>query len=201
MENTFAPIYRDNLWGDGESASGPGSSLRETARLRNELPALLNELGTKSMLDAPCGDFNWLSKTELPLERYIGVDVVPALVAQNEKLYGDEQKQFLVRDITRAKLPTVDVILCRDCFIHFSYQHIAAAVKNFKRSKSKYLLTNTHVRWSQNHDIRTGAFRPVNLQLPPFNFPPPLTLISEKDPEQEARYFGKSLGLWNLADL
>jgi hypothetical protein len=153
------------------------------------------------MLDAPCGDFNWLSKTELPLERYIGVDVVPAVIAQNEKLYGDDRRQFLVRDITRAKLPTVDVILCRDCFIHFSYKHIGAAIKNFKRSKSKYLLTNTHPGWTQNHDIRTGAFRPVNLQLPPFNFPPPLILIAEKDPEQEARYFNKSLGLWDLADL
>lgn len=201
MEETFTSIYRDNLWGDAESVSGPGSTLLETARLRNELPTLLKEVGAKSMLDAPCGDFNWLSKTQLPLERYIGADIVPALVEQNEKLYGDEQRQFLVRDITRAELPCVDVILCRDCFIHFSYRHIAAAVRSFKRSKSKYLLTNTYTRWPQNRDIRTGNFRPLNLQLAPFNFTTPLRLISEKNPEQEPRYFSKSLALWALADL
>ena len=201
MEQTFDPIYRDNLWGDTESVSGPGSTLEQTAKLRKELPALLNEIAAKSLLDAACGDFNWLSKTQLPLSRYIGADIIPALINQNEKLYGDEQRRFLIRDITRAGLPTVDVILCRDCFIHFSFRHVAATVRNFKASKSTYLLTNTYTRWPENHDIHTGEFRPVNLQLPPFNFPPPLKLISEKFSEHEARYFGKSLGLWRLADL
>ncbi|HEX7294295.1 MAG TPA: class I SAM-dependent methyltransferase [Pyrinomonadaceae bacterium] len=201
LENTFTSIYQENLWGDTESVSGPGSTIRETTRLRNELPTLLKEIGATSMLDAPCGDFNWLSKTELPLEMYIGADIVPDLIAQNQKLYANEQRDFVLRDITRAELPRVDVILCRDCFIHFSYRHIAATIRNFQRSKSRYLLTNTYLSWSQNSDISTGAFRPLNLQLPPFNFPPPRKLISEKDSQQEALYYNKSLGLWELADL
>jgi len=201
METTFTSIYQDNSWGDAESVSGPGSSIRETTRLRNELPTLLKEIDARSMLDAPCGDFNWLSRAQLPLDQYFGADIVAELVAQNKKLYANEQRQFLIRDITRADLPAVDVILCRDCYIHFSYRHIADTIKNFKRSKSTYLLTNTYTSWLKNTNIETGSFRPVNLELAPFNFPPPLKLISEKDPEQEAPYFGKSLGLWKLADL
>ena len=201
MEHTFTSIYQENLWGDAESVSGPGSTIRESTKLRNELPTLLREVDAKSMLDAPCGDFNWLSKVHLPLDRYIGADIVADLVAQNTKLYANELREFLVRDITRADLPTVDVILCRDCFIHFSFRHIADTIKNFKRTKSTYLLTNTYPSLTENTDTQTGGFRQVNLQLAPFNFTPPLKLISEKEPEQQALYFGKSLGLWKLSEL
>jgi hypothetical protein len=129
------------------------------------------------------------------------VDVVPDLITRNQKLYGDDKTRFAVLDLTRDKLPRVDVILCRDCLIHFSYRHIAAAIKNFKRSGSAYLLTNSYPAWRDNTNIRTGDFRHLNLTLPPFNFPPPLKQIEEKLPEEQERFFGKILGLWKLSDL
>jgi len=58
MESTFTPFYTKNLWGGDESVSGPGSSLKSTAKLRRELPKLLREIGARTLLDAPCGDFN-----------------------------------------------------------------------------------------------------------------------------------------------
>lgn len=201
MKSTFAPFYTENRWGDEESLSGPGSSLTRTAKLRSELPVLLKEVGTRTLLDAPCGDFNWMKETHLGVEHYIGADIIPDLIARNHELYGNNQTHFALLDLTRDKLPRADVILCRDCFIHFSYRHIAAAVKNFKRSGSAYLLTNSYPAWRQNENIRTGDFRPINLTLHPFNFPPPLTQLHEKRPEEEARFFGKILGLWKLSDL
>lgn len=201
MESTFAPFYEENRWGDSESASGPGSNLARTAKLRSELPTLLQEIGARTLVDAPCGDFNWMKDTELGIEKYTGVDVIPDLIARNQNLYGNDRTQFLLLDLTRDKLPRVDVILCRDCLIHFSYRHIAAAIKNFKRSGSTYLLTNSYPGWQKNTNIRTGDFRHINLTLPPFNFPPPLKQINEKQPEEEAQFFGKILGLWKLADL
>jgi len=201
MESTFAPYYRDNRWGDSESTSGPGSNLNSTTKLRSELPQLLAEIGTKTLLDAPCGDFNWMKETNFRLEQYIGVDVVSEIVTRNQTLYGNERTTFFVRDLTRDELPCADVILCRDCFIHLSYRHIAAAIKNFKRSRSTYLLTNTYPLWRSNGNIRTGDFRPVNLLLPPFDFPPSLRQIDEKFSEQQPEFFGKTLELWRLADL
>jgi SAM-dependent methyltransferase len=201
MRSTFAPFYTENLWGDSESASGPGSNLARTAKLRNELPILLKDIGARTMLDAPCGDFNWMKETVVTLEQYIGVDIIPELIARNQSRYGDERTQFVLLDLTRDELARVDVILCRDCFIHFSDRHIAAAIRNFKRSGSTYLLTNTYCEWRRNENIRTGEFRHVNLLLPPFNFPPPLREIDEKSPEEQAQFFGKTLGLWKLADL
>jgi chemotaxis methyl-accepting protein methylase len=82
-------------------------------------------------------------------------------------------------DISKDTLPSVDVILCRDCLIHFSLEDIDATIKNFKRSKSKYLLATNHIDVKKNVEIRTGEWRSVNLQLPPFNFPAPLKLIIE----------------------
>jgi len=118
------------------------------------------------------------------LEQYIGVDIIPELIARNQSLYGNERTRFVLLDLTRDELPRVDVILCRDCFIHFSY-----------------LLTNTYREWRQNENIRTGEFRHLNLRLPSFNFPPPVRQLDEKSPEEQAQFFGKMLGLWKLADL
>ena len=200
MASTFAPFYTENRWGDEESVSGPGSNLTRTAKLRRELPVLLQEIGTRTLLDAPCGDFNWMKDTQLGVEQYIGADVVPDLIARNQQLYADDKTQFVLLDLTRDKLPRVDVILCRDCLIHFSYRHIAAAIRNFKRSGSTYLLTNSYPAWSSNENIRTGGFRPLNLTLQPFKFPQPLRQIHEKLPEEEAEFYDKILGLWKLSD-
>jgi len=201
MRATFAPFYAENRWGDPESVSGPGSNLARTAKLRNELPVLLKEIRARTLLDAPCGDFNWMKETSLPIDYYTGADVIPELITRNQTLYGNERTHFLLLDLTSDELPCVDVILCRDCFIHFSDRHVAAAIKNFKRSRSKFLLTNTYPGWEQNENIDTGDFRYLNLLLPPFNFPPPQTQIDEKLPEERAQYFGKTLALWKLSDL
>jgi SAM-dependent methyltransferase len=201
MQSTFAPFYTENRWGDPESVSGPGSSLERTIKLRNELPILLDEIGVRTLLDAPCGDFNWMKHTPLNVEQYIGVDVIPEIITRNQSLYANERTRFVFLDLTRDELPCVDVILCRDCFIHFSNRHIAAAIKNFKRSRSTYLLTNTYPAWRRNKNIQTGDFRYLNLLLPPFSFPPPLRQIDEKFPEEQAQYFGKTLAIWKLDDL
>ena len=147
-----------------KSRSGPGSNLTRTAKLRNELPILLQEIGVRSILDAPCGDFNWMKDTALALERYVGVDIIPELLARNQNLYGNDRTEFLLLDLTRDRLPRVDLILCRDCFIHFSYRHITSAIKNFKRSRSTYLLTNTYQEW---HHDRKHSYRRLPLCKPP----------------------------------
>ena len=87
------------------------------------------------------------------------------------------------------------MILCRDCFIHLSFRDINAAVANFKRSGARFLLATTHVNVAENEDMRTGDWRSVNLQSPPFNFPQPRQSIVED------AALGKCLGLWSLDEL
>lgn len=194
-EDIFSDIFEKNLWGDSESVSGRGSTLGRTVVIRRELPLLLEAVGAKVLLDAPCGDFNWMQRTDLGSVTYIGADVVPSLVSRNQRLYGSEVRSFLTLDITRDAIPAADVILCRDCFIHLSFRDIRAALANFKQSKARYLFTTTHTNVREHRDIITGQWRTVNLLLPPFNFPEPEKMVIE-DPE-----LAKSLGVWRLDQL
>ena len=197
----FAGIYENHGFGGEESISGPGSSLEQTSVIRQEMPKLLEELEAKSLLDAPCGDFHWMKEADLELDLYIGGDIVPDLIAQNREKYACETRKFMTLDITMQNLPQVDLILCRDCLIHLSFKHCVAAIRNFRKSRSRYLLTTTYAQLTENRDIRTGLYRPINLQAPPFDFPEPIQLINEGCTEEDGRYSDKSIGLWRLDDI
>ena len=47
-----------------------------TATVKRELPRLLHDLGARSLLDAPCGDLNWIKDVDLGLDRYIADPLV-----------------------------------------------------------------------------------------------------------------------------
>ncbi|HYP29689.1 MAG TPA: class I SAM-dependent methyltransferase [Blastocatellia bacterium] len=199
MRDVFTEIYHSGAWGDPESVSGPGSSVRHTLAFRDLIPELLRGLNARSLLDAPCGDFNWMKELRLGVRRYTGVDIVPELVERNRRNHSAPGRAFLNLDITRDRLPRADVVLCRDCLVHFSRGDIVATVRNFKKSKSRYLLTTTFTGRREYVEISTGEWRPLNLQLAPFNFPPPLKLIDERCTHSGGTYTDKCLGLWELA--
>jgi Capsular polysaccharide synthesis protein/Glycosyl transferase family 2 len=201
MQRIFERIIENNLKVGDESVSGPGSCLAQTTEIRRRLPFLIADLKIRSFLDTPCGDFNWMKHVRLGTEQYIGGDIVPTLVEQNQRIFGDSERRFIHLDITRDYLPQVDLIFCRDCLVHFPLTEIANALTNFKRSQSKYLLTTTFTGQRENTEITTGEWRPLNLQLSPFNFPPPLRLINEKCAEVNGTYADKCLGLWRLEDI
>lgn len=196
MNMKFIEIFSNNEWGCEESISGSGSSVAETIVIRRKLPILLKKISARSLLDISCGDFNWMSKVDLNfLDEYLGGDIVLDIITQNKKKYEKGIIKFKLVDMTKTKLPKMDVILCRDCFIHFSYKDIFAALRNFKKSKSKYLLTTTFINRQKNRNIFTGGWRTINLQKPPFNFPKPNKLILE------SFNLAKCLGLWKMEDI
>jgi SAM-dependent methyltransferase len=194
----FRNVFQNNIWGDPETVSGHGSGVARTAAFRDQLRNLLIELGTTSLLDAGCGDFNWMKEVKLPVDRYFGMDVVPELIAKNHTNYKDRARLFIHGDIARDDLPRSDLILCRDCLVHFSYDDTFAALRNFKRSQATYLLTTTFVAFKENADIETGGWRPLNLEQPPFNFPAPEKAIDEKCWHTGGIYADKRLALWRL---
>jgi len=173
-ENKFTEIFNKKLWGNGESVSGAGSSLKYTEHLRLHLPTLLKEFKISSILDAPCGDFNWM-KELLKSENinYLGGDIVKELVELNNSMYRKKNINFIHTDIIKEKLPSADLWICRDCFIHFSYEDILLTLKNLAQSEIKYVLTTTHINDGSfnNKNIETGGFRYIDLFSFPFNFP------------------------------
>jgi hypothetical protein len=197
----FSRIFEEHYWFDRESRSGPGSSVTQTTNIREQIPRLLASLGIGSILDVPCGDFNWMRYVDLGTMRYIGADVVPEIIANNRIQFADPQRQFLSMNAADDALPQVDLVLCRDLLVHLSFSDATRALANFRRSGSTYLLVTTFPAVDFNKQIETGAWRPLNLQLPPFSLPEPITIINEGCTEDEGKYADKSLALWRLADL
>jgi hypothetical protein len=195
MTDIFTGIYRNNVWQSVESRSGNGSTLERTKIVRQELPALLERLGVDSLLDAPCGDMNWIATIDLPIDTYIGADVVPDLIAANTRRHADRQRRFLVADITRDDLPRCDAVLCRDCLIHLPNATVLATIRNLRRSGAAYLLATTHTTVEENQDIAAGEWRSINLQKPPFLLPDPQQMLVENQDT------GKCLGIWRFEAL
>jgi len=140
-----------------------------------------------------------MNLTDLQIDRYVGVDIVPELIAQNQEKYTTQSRHFLNLDITSDQLPTVDLILCRDCLVHLSFNQIKEALQNFKKSGSTYLLTTTYPDLLQtNKNIITGDWRPLDLQKAPFNFPNPIKIANENCTSDLKE---KSLGLWKISDI
>lgn len=196
--DAFRHAYAENLWAGPESASGPGASLDQTAAIRRDLPALLHRLGVRTLLDLPCGDCHWMSAIDLGSINYVGADFLPELIAANVGRHGGPTREFRVLDLIASPLPFANLILCRDCLVHLSFSDIARALDNIRASGSTYLLTTTFPQQATNDDVRTGDWRPINLEAAPFHLPPPLELLVEGCTEGGGVFADKSLGLWEL---
>lgn len=197
-KEVFEDIYERKRW-SGESFSGPGSDLQETEIVRKGIKDVINQYHIKSMLDIPCGDWFWMQHVDLTGVEYTGGDIVNRIIQQNQ-VFASENVSFQYLDLLEDQLPEHDLIFCRDCLVHFSYEDIWKALKNLVFSGSRYLLTTTFVS-HKNYDIVTGNWRPVNLEVHPFELPKPLMVINEHCKTRNGRYKDKSLALWDLTEL
>jgi hypothetical protein len=197
-EAVFTRVYQSATWGSQESGSGTASELRATENIRKWLPDALRRLGARSLLDAPCGDWNWMQQVDLSgLDEYYGVDVVPPVIEANRAEFGGPHRHFAVADLTSDPLPAADAILCRDTLVHVSYQDAAKILANFAATGAKWLLLNTYPEVTRNRNQFTGhRWRRLNFRLEPFGFPEPVETMpdgGDVDPSQ--------LAVWRLPEL
>lgn len=197
----FQAIYASNDWKDEESVSGPGSNSVQTEEAKSILEKVIREYEVQTLVDIPCGDFGWLQKIEIGDCKYIGGDIVPALVERNDNVYGNDQRKFEVIDLITDPLPDGDLLLVRDCLVHLSESQIKQAVTNIKASSIPYLITTHFTGDHINYDIHTGDWRPINLEKAPFLFPKPLAVYNEKNTENNGAYADKSLAIWRVDQL
>lgn len=195
----FSKIYADNIWGNGESLSGWGSTLSYTAVMRRHLERLLSRMEVKTFLDAPCGDLNWMLHVRLPPgTEYVGGDIVDELVAAlKERHVDDPSRRFMVLDIVTGNIPPADLWLCRDVLFHLTAKDALAALGNFARSDVPFILTTTYDFVKINTDVRPGGFRYLNLMQPPFNLPKPRIRIPDFLAPAPPRY----LALWSRQEV
>ena len=140
-------------------------------------------------------DWNWMSQVELPVEKYIGGDLVPDVVAANQARFGNAHVEFRAFDLCADPLPPADLLLCRDALVHFSLADTWDAIDNILNAEIRLLATTTFPETSENIDIETGIhWRPLNLEAPPFSFPPCLGSLREGSSERQ-------LSIWLVSDI
>ncbi len=202
-KDIFTNIYINRLWGkDCESVSGPGSTVEESKSIINALPGLFKKYNIKTVFDASCGDFNWMQHVDLSEIEYIGGDIVEEIIKDNEK-YKKDNIDFIVMDILKDPFPKYDLIILKDVLFHFSNSNIHKTINSIKKSKSRFLLTTTFAfeqhESGTNIDIEDGDWKYLNLEIEPFNFPPPLERIWTTpwiSGQQD-----KTLSLWKIDEI
>ncbi len=178
-EQIFTDIYARNTWRDGESVSGRGSSLKATEQLRKDLADFFKTRNIRSILDIPCGDYNWFRAIDHTFDRYVGYDIVKDLMDLNAERYGSPTVQFRHANILETDYESADLALCRDFVIHSSFNDIFAFFANLRRSNVEYILVSQYGN-CENKDMVTGnRYRPIDFTQEPFNFPKPEVLIEE----------------------
>jgi hypothetical protein len=191
----FAKVHEKNYWASSESRSGEGSTLEATTFLRQALLGFIARMNIKSMLDIPCGDFNWMQHVGLGIP-YLGGDIVEALIRENQVKYAHANRTFQVLDLTNSALPANDLVLTRDCLNHLSLADIRKAVANVRSSGSIFWAVTQFPAQRLNRDQESGFYyREINFQNAPFYWPPPIETHEEK------MHPGKHISFWRISDL
>ncbi len=194
----FEQIYEQDVWTRGNPdnpGSGAGSTLVVTSSVRRDLPALLDRLGGDTLLDLGCGDFTWMQDVKIT-QRYVGADIVPSVIARNQDRYGSPTRSFVVADAVRDPLPEADVVLCREVLFHLSFDDIRSLLANVFASRRRYLIATTDRITMFNSDIRTGDYRPLDLQRRPFRLGQPMAEIDDG-----GLIGGRRLAVWDTAQV
>ena len=197
----FTEYFRNNTWQGKESVSGTGSDRQQTRTLVAELKKLLQDLQISSIVDVPCGDHFWVNEVVDSKTDYFGGDIVEELVKVNASKYGGKNKRFSVVDILNCGLPEADMLICRDCLVHFSMSDIELSLENIGRSRYRYFASTTYIDCAQNAEILTGQWRKLNLQRKPFDFPDPVICLLERSTEHDGKDSDKALAVWRFDDL
>ena len=203
LRDIFSQIYARGLWIEAEgqeSLSGAGSMQQSTQTLVGRLSAFLAEIECRHLVDIGCGDFNWMKRVEGSFD-YVGVDVVPQVIAENEQRYGDVRRRFLCLDATREPIPSGDVALCREVLFHLSFEDGLRLLANIKRAGFRYVVLTNDTGAIFNGDITNGGFRPLNLTKAPYRLPAPSRMLDDDSLGVAKAAKGRVLGVWETAAL
>eukprot|EP00747_Dinoflagellata_sp_TGD_P019992 gnl/TRDRNA2_/TRDRNA2_127531_c1_seq1.p1 gnl/TRDRNA2_/TRDRNA2_127531_c1~~gnl/TRDRNA2_/TRDRNA2_127531_c1_seq1.p1 ORF type:complete len:192 (-),score=31.59 gnl/TRDRNA2_/TRDRNA2_127531_c1_seq1:39-575(-) len=145
------------------------------------LDAAVDAFGIKSMLDAACGDADWIARHFLsrrPELAYTGADIVKHVIEQNKQSY--PSLRFIVADLGCSErpddpgpeLPKVDLIFSKETLNHMFVPDAVQALLRMRRTGARYFLTNITrgapnnrgaVKWTH------ANYAQYDYELPPFN--------------------------------
>jgi len=178
--NAMEQIYEMKLWGDNNSEfySGDGSHHPEIVNpyITAVTAFLISFESPLVVCDLGCGDFNIGQELVKHTEKYIAVDIVRDLIANNKEKFKADNLEFHCLDIATDVLPKADCVIVRQVLQHLSNAEIQRVVE--KLSDFDYVILTEHIpngELTPNKDIISGQGirlkkqSGVNLIAPPFS--------------------------------
>ena len=190
----FTEVYQNHRWG-GEIEdyySGSGSDEVLARPHAEAVRRFIRENQVRSIVDLGCGDFRVGSRVKVDGVTYLGVDVVPTLIARDQEKYARDEVSFACLDIITDDLPDADLCLIRQVFQHLSNDQICGILP--KLHQYRYVLITEHypapdikniipnIDKAAGADTRILDCSAVFLGLPPFNLEPKLLLLDVEVP-------------------
>jgi len=172
----FEEIYARAEWGEGEHGkgwSGPGSTMESTRLYRVFLQDFLASHGIRTVVDAGCGDWEFSKAIDWTGIEYLGVDIVPALIAGNRRRYGAPNVRFAVADIVRDALPPADLLIVKDVLQHLSDADIGRFLKQLPRYRHVLIVNDVDpvTLSAPPVDIGPGGYRRIDITRSPHSVP------------------------------
>ncbi|MCM4166436.1 SAM-dependent methyltransferase [Arenibacter sp. H213] len=174
-------VYERKLWGDNKTDfySGEGSHHPEivTPYITTLTSFLTSFESPLVVCDLGCGDFNIGKQLVKYTKKYVAVDIVTDLIANNKERYQEENLEFLCSDIALDDLPTGDCALLRQVLQHVSNAEVQRILD--KLTDYKYVILTEHLPTGDfvpNKEIISGQGTRlkkqsgINVLAPPFNF-------------------------------
>lgn len=200
-EEKFKLIYKFSYWksSTSKSFSGAGSEMNSTQNIRNDLSEFIKREKINTILDVPCGDFYWMSKMKLDYLDYTGADVVDEIIENNKK-YEKKNLKFVKIDLIKDNLKKYDLIINRDCLVHFDNNEIIETLNNIKKSNSTFFGSTIFLeKYNNDESEKPDKWRPINLTKKPFNLPKPYKLLNDKHNSEFDKF--KTFAIWKVNDL
>jgi SAM-dependent methyltransferase len=182
VAEVFADAYRRRQWTttDPQQAfsSGPGSGIDYAQPYCEWVSAFAHKNKITRLVDLGCGDFR-VGQGLLATANfdYVGVDIVPALVAHYSMRCGSPKVRFACLNIIEDDLPPGELCLVRQVLQHLSNQEILAVLR--KCAAYPYVLITEHLYVGDDSrpnldkphgpDTRVYDRSGVFLDQPPFN--------------------------------
>lgn len=161
----FTEIYDGDLWQLG--AVPPPVDLEQ--HIATLIQDTIRKYQIKTVVEFGCGFWNYAKLVDWTGLTYDGYDVVLGPVRYNAGTYGAANIRFH-QLVDGVELAPADLLICKDVLQHLPTEDVLHYLATFKELFSYMLIFNASTpEENLNGPIGHGEFRPLRLDLPPFD--------------------------------
>lgn len=168
LDKVFSDIYAKGVWGQGSGAGSDPANVDEYVRF---LQDFIRTRGIRSIVDCGCGDWQLMRHIDLAGVDYLGIDLVPDVVARNQSEFGRPGIRFELGNFSEMDLLSADLVLCKDVLQHLPNKNVFRFLAGLDRFK--YALLTNDLGRNTDRDATLAAsswhFAPIDLTAAPFN--------------------------------